>query len=330
MANLLGNTTIGGKDTSYISGVRSSNNAAVGGGMQVMGTGANNVSVGYYSMAESTNAGSNTAVGTMSLRRITTGWYNTAIGATAGSYVSSGEGNTLIGTSTGHSIATGEYNTALGDAALYSCTGSGNVAIGNHAGFYHTGSNKLFIANNQYDTLIEGDFSDKTVNINGTLLSDNIPVGTPVGTMIEFAGTAAPEGYLVCNGGTVSTTTYAKLYAVIEDAWATTGSAAIPDIGTFRLPPSSIGGYGVFKRAVGVGSGIVGGYHEDAIRNIKGEGGSTVSYGTAGAMYSGTSRPTLGGSGYGLNDVHFDASRVVPVAAENRPKAITVLSCIKY
>lgn len=40
--------------------------------------------------------------------------------------------------------------------------------------------------------------------------------GVPVGTILEFAGTSAPGGYLLCQGGEVSRATYSALFAVID------------------------------------------------------------------------------------------------------------------
>lgn len=39
--------------------------------------------------------------------------------------------------------------------------------------------------------------------------------GNPVGTVIMFAGTVAPNGYLICNGAEVSRETYSKLFDAI-------------------------------------------------------------------------------------------------------------------
>ena len=57
--------------------------------------------------------------------------------------------------------------------------------------------------------------------------------GLPVGSTIPFAAAAAPTGWLLCNGSTVSRTTYAALFAVIGVTWGVgDGSTtfAIPDL----------------------------------------------------------------------------------------------------
>ncbi len=53
----------------------------------------------------------------------------------------------------------------------------------------------------------------------------------PVGTVLPFAGTTVPDGWLECNGAVVSRTTYAELYGVIG---ITYGAGSSPT--TFTLP----------------------------------------------------------------------------------------------
>lgn len=54
----------------------------------------------------------------------------------------------------------------------------------------------------------------------------------PVGTVLPYFGAIAPSGYLLCNGQSVSRTTYAALYAVIGNATGTVdgSSFSIPDL----------------------------------------------------------------------------------------------------
>jgi microcystin-dependent protein len=79
--------------------------------------------------------------------------------------------------------------------------------------------------------------------------------GAPAGIIMAFAGTAAPTGFLACEGQAVSQTTYAALYAAIGATWNTGGEGA----GNFRLPDLR----GMFVRgtgtnATGSSSGAVG------------------------------------------------------------------------
>jgi microcystin-dependent protein len=54
---------------------------------------------------------------------------------------------------------------------------------------------------------------------------------TPAGVISQFAGSAAPTGYLLCTGQSVSTTTYADLFAVIGYTYGGSGSSfTIPNL----------------------------------------------------------------------------------------------------
>lgn len=89
----------------------------------------------------------------------------------------------------------------------------------------------------------------------------------------------------------------------------------------------------------------VGTKQEDAIRNITGTGPAFIVYGNnyyvhwlleSGAMYhqqeTGTTKISGAGNlGNGTNPnlLYFDASRVVPVSVENRPRSVALLGCVK-
>lgn len=53
------------------------------------------------------------------------------------------------------------------------------------------------------------DYADKAAGL----------AGNPVGSIISYAGTVAPSGYLACDGASLSRTTYAALFAVIGTAY---------------------------------------------------------------------------------------------------------------
>lgn len=54
---------------------------------------------------------------------------------------------------------------------------------------------------------------------------------TPTGTVLPYAGTTAPSGYLLANGAAVSRTTYASLFAVIGTSFGAGDGTT-----TFNLP----------------------------------------------------------------------------------------------
>lgn len=72
----------------------------------------------------------------------------------------------------------------------------------------------------------------------------------PTGTVLDYAGTAAPTGYLVCNGSAVSRTTYAALFAAIGTTWGNGDGST-----TFNLPSLA---RSVTVGAGGSGSGTLG------------------------------------------------------------------------
>lgn len=87
----------------------------------------------------------------------------------------------------------------------------------------------------------------------------------PAGTIIWFAGLVAnvPTGYLVCNGGAVSRTDYAALFAAIGTKYGAGDGSS-----TFNLP-NLADGNGRFIRA-GFDDSTIGSKQADAIRNITG------------------------------------------------------------
>lgn len=55
----------------------------------------------------------------------------------------------------------------------------------------------------------------------------NLPTGgsSPTGSLTAFAGASAPTGWLLCDGSSISTTTYATLFAVIGYTYGGSGSS---------------------------------------------------------------------------------------------------------
>lgn len=77
-------------------------------------------------------------------------------------------------------------------------------------------------------------------NSNATTVAAFLQLITPLiynaqqvltGTIIDFAGTSPPTGYLVCDGSAVSRTTYANLFSAISTTWGAGNGTT-----TFNLP----------------------------------------------------------------------------------------------
>lgn len=170
------------------------------------------------------------------------------------------------------------------------------------------------------------------------------------GAIIPFAGPAdkIPAGWLLCDGREVSRSEYLNLFNAIGVCWGKGDNSK-----TFNLPDLR----GMFLRGVSGDSGNdqdaenrtrlkenggnvgndVGSYQEDAIRNITGQMGGQEAYSicnpnTNGAFYavSGKYKGISGGSDNDNALMRFDASRVVPVGSDNRPKNVYVNYIIKY
>ena len=128
-----------------------SSNTVVGGGLASNTSGANNTSVGSFSLFANTTGSSNTAIGVSAMQSSTTSSGTTAVGHGAG-YYSNGAKNTFIGVSSGQgdSVYTGANNTAIGHAVGNKLgSGSNNTLVGSEAGTVTegitTGSNNTII-----------------------------------------------------------------------------------------------------------------------------------------------------------------------------------------
>ena len=158
----------------------------------------------------------------------------------------------------------------------------------------------------------------------------------PAGTILWFAGKRAqkPKYTLVCDGSAVSRTSYADLFAAIGTIYGAGDGST-----TFNLPnlmdAGDDGNLGYFIRAA-VDDASIGTKQADAIRNISGKltnvaHGKYVGMQSSG-VFSYTSLAAIGNAQGGgpVNDVTFDASRVVSAAEENRPSALQALPLISY
>ncbi len=73
------------------------------------------------------------------------------------------------------------------------------------------------------------------------------PTTNPTGTILSYAATSVPLGYLQCDGSQVSRTTYARLYAILGNSWGAGDGTT-----TFNLPNLS----GRTPIGTGTGSGL--------------------------------------------------------------------------
>ena len=216
---------------------------------------------------------------------------------------------------------------SVGDFAAnqYLQIGANNV----NAYFYNKRSGKYLSMRNDGELRYDGKRLLNTDDLSGMV---------PSGAVLYFAGQTAPAGWLKANGAAVSRTAYAALFAAIGTTYGAGDGST-----TFNLPDLR----GEFMRGWDDGRGIdhgraFGSAQGDAIRNISGSistgsnsGHQLFDQATAtGALAisqkhwkTWTMDTRDGGNNPSAFD--FDASRVVPVAYENRPRNIALLACIK-
>ena len=161
--------------------------------------------------------------------------------------------------------------------------------------------------------------------INGvtTQLDIHDAYALPTGSYIQFAGSQAPDGFLVCNGSAVSRTTYSRLFAVIGTTYGSGNGST-----TFNLP-------NLIDRFL-QGSTTSGTVINAGLPNIT---GSIRAHADAGSQQLGAFKSTnlssasYGGSGAYFWNWSFGASlsnSIYGSSSTVQPPALTCLICIKY
>jgi hypothetical protein len=142
----------------------------------------------------------------------------------------------------------------------------------------------------------------------------------PVGTIIAYYGTEAPEGYLACDAGQFDALLYPNLYALL-------GKNTVPDL------------RGCFLRGTGGNAAALGVKQQDAGRNVTGaiDWQMNSLYGSEqGALYNDRSSPDgvkARADSNGSHRLMLDAERCwgsAHTANEFRPVNVAILYCIKH
>lgn len=156
-----------------------------------------------------------------------------------------------------------------------------------------------------------------------------VPDALPTGSYIQFAGSQAPAGFLVCNGGEISRTTYSQLFAVIGTTYGSGDGST-----TFNLPDLT-------DRFL-QGSTTSGTVKDAGLPNITGGFGDLIGdhghWGGGIGCFSNTRREgstgnAIGSAAWNFVDFDFNASRSSSIygkSATVQPPALTCLICIKY
>ena len=145
----------------------------------------------------------------------------------------------------------------------------------------------------------------------------------PAGTIVPFAGSNIPSGFLLCNGAKVSRTTYATLFSAIGTTWGSGDGST-----TFTLPDARD------RFLEGANTSAVGKYLSAGLPNITGtfktanENDNNIS----GAFYKIGVEATGYGSGTQGRIIGFSAQNSNSIYNSNtvQPKALSVNFIIKY
>ena len=181
---------------------------------------------------------------------------------------------------------------------------------------------KTFTANASSNVTANITVPTKTSDLNndsGFLTSAD---ALPTGSYIQFAGSQAPAGFLVCNGGAISRTTYSKLFAVISTKYGSGNGST-----TFNLPNLTdrfLQGSTTSGTVKNAGLPNITGAFDGTIGIVTVSGAFNVDNLSTGNVFSGD--PAY----HGLN---FNASRSSSIYGKSttvQPPALTCLICIKY
>ena len=210
-----------------------------------------------------------------------------------------------------------ETNLYVGRTAL-------DQALQDVKGYVDSHNGVLTIQKNGADigTFSANQETDETINI-------EVPDALPTGSYIQFAGSQAPAGFLVCNGGEISRTTYSALFAVIGTTYGSgDGSTTfnLPNLTDRFLQGSTTSGT---VKDAGLPN-IVGSHNQSLASNTSAQ--DMRGYGAFSINYQPKTAANNGGGQY-LIQLGFDASRSNSIYGNSstvQPPALTCLICIKY
>lgn len=172
-------------------------------------------------------------------------------------------------------------------------------------------------------------YKDNSTNAANTeWIRNNI---APAGSVMIWAGTTVPTGYLLCDGSAVSRTTYSDLFSAIGTTYGVGDGSS-----TFNLPNFN----GRYLKGFGANTDSVGTYGTQTLPNITGYM-QRVSAGTVTGNFSGAFSETANWTNNNLSstgipnyiqEVFFDASKSNSVYGNYNvnPYNVIMMVCIKY
>lgn len=177
------------------------------------------------------------------------------------------------------------------------------------------------------DTDIDADSPLTTALL--TAFRDNIILSVPCGSVIAHMDDTVPDGYLECNGASLSTTTYSDLHGIIGYKYGGSGSSFnIPDLrGEFLRGWDHTSGIDPDRasrtnRGDGTTGDVIGSKQNYQMQNHNHSGNYSYGTGTGGAWGSGISSSAYANpiSGYVVSQG----------GNETRPRNVYTMYCIRY
>lgn len=158
----------------------------------------------------------------------------------------------------------------------------------------------------------------------------------PAGTVIAYAGSVAPEGFIACNGAAVSRETYANLFAAIGTLYGSGDGST-----TFNLPDLTdrvVQGSATAGTALAAGLPDITGVICYGISMPNGEAANSGAFYTNPAMvppFEAVNTGTVAWSSgkWGRVQIQYEASRSNSIYGNSttvQPPALTMIYCIKY
>jgi hypothetical protein len=151
-------------------------------------------------------------------------------------------------------------------------------------------------------------------------------LSTPPGTVITVAASTAPTGYLKANGASLSTTTYAALFAAIGYTFGGSGSSfTLPDLRGQFIRGWVDNGSTDSGRSFGSSQtdAFQGHWHQYT-------GTTTDNAGGVGGIIDGPNTQIGGGGNLILGPISDGSNGSPRTSTETRPVNIALLHCIKY
>ena len=160
--------------------------------------------------------------------------------------------------------AAGSANVLVGSLVCSDHTGTLGVANGGTGATTLTANNVILGNGTSSPSFVAPGTSGNLLTSNGTTWTSATPAASsslPTGALMPYAGASAPTGYLLCDGSSVSSSTYLALHAVISNTYggsAYTGAGSLsfnlPDL-RGRLPMGAGTGTGLNSSGTGAPSG---------------------------------------------------------------------------